>query len=128
MQHSQNEKVCMNAAQQEGLEMILHKIGRILNGDPNTADRMTGLIAYAGGVSALIGVCAGAMGTLLRLLPELYTGTFGRVDQVEVVRASSVRVGGSPMLSEGDGEVLGPTPVQIDCRPGILPVLTPSLS
>ncbi len=40
----------------------------VWDGDPNTADRMTGLIAYAGGVSALIGVCAGGMGTLLRLL------------------------------------------------------------
>lgn len=47
MQHSQNKKVCMNAAQQEGLEMILHKIGRILNGDPNTADHWHDIAGYA---------------------------------------------------------------------------------
>ena len=40
----------------------------VWDGNPDAADRMTGLIAYAGGVSALIGVCAGGMGTLLRLL------------------------------------------------------------
>ncbi|MFT3971101.1 MAG: phosphatase PAP2 family protein [Micropruina sp.] len=40
----------------------------VWDGDPTAADRMTGLIAYAGGVSALVGVCAGGIGTLLRLL------------------------------------------------------------
>ncbi len=40
----------------------------VWDGDPTTADRMTGLIAYAGGISALVGVCAGGIGTLLRLL------------------------------------------------------------
>lgn len=40
----------------------------VWDGNPGSGDRMTGLIAYAGGVSALIGVCAGGLGTLLRLL------------------------------------------------------------
>lgn len=40
-------KVSMNAAQREGLEMILHKIGRILNGDPNTADHWHDIAGYA---------------------------------------------------------------------------------
>ena len=37
----------MNAAQAEGIDMILHKIGRILNGDPNTADHWHDIAGYA---------------------------------------------------------------------------------
>jgi hypothetical protein len=33
--------------QKEALEMIAHKIGRILNGDPNYADSWTDIIGYA---------------------------------------------------------------------------------
>jgi len=33
--------------QREALEMIVHKIGRILNGDPNYADSWTDIIGYA---------------------------------------------------------------------------------
>ena len=40
----------------------------IWDGQPGAGDRVTGLIAYAGGVCALIGVCAGGLGALLRLL------------------------------------------------------------
>lgn len=41
------DKVRLNPAQWEGLEMILHKIGRILNGDPNTADHWHDIAGYA---------------------------------------------------------------------------------
>ena len=34
-------------AQQEALEMIAHKLGRILNGDPNYKDSWTDIIGYA---------------------------------------------------------------------------------
>ena len=34
-------------AQKESLEMITHKIGRILNGDPNYKDSWTDIIGYA---------------------------------------------------------------------------------
>lgn len=37
----------LTAAQQEALEMIAHKIGRILNGDPNYKDSWTDIIGYA---------------------------------------------------------------------------------
>ena len=40
----------------------------VWDGDPDLADRTTGLIAYAGGVAALVGVSAGGLGALLRLL------------------------------------------------------------
>ena len=34
-------------AQREALEMIQHKVGRILNGDPNYKDSWTDIIGYA---------------------------------------------------------------------------------
>lgn len=36
-----------NHAQREALEMIAHKIGRILNGDPNYRDSWTDIAGYA---------------------------------------------------------------------------------
>ena len=41
------ERPRMTPAQAEGLDMILHKIGRILNGDPNTADHWHDIAGYA---------------------------------------------------------------------------------
>lgn len=41
------DKTRMDPAQREALEMILHKIGRILNGDPNTADHWHDIAGYA---------------------------------------------------------------------------------
>lgn len=60
----------------------------VWDGDPDTADRMTGLIAYAGGVSALVGVCAGGLGTLLRLLDATRPITRAR-ERVELGRIST---------------------------------------
>ena len=37
----------MDADQQEALEMIAHKIARILNGDPNYADNWIDIAGYA---------------------------------------------------------------------------------
>lgn len=37
----------LNASQREALEMIAHKIGRILNGDPNYADSWHDIAGYA---------------------------------------------------------------------------------
>ena len=37
----------LNASQKEALEMIVHKIGRILNGDPNYADSWHDIAGYA---------------------------------------------------------------------------------
>lgn len=36
----------LNDAQREALEMVAHKIGRILNGDPNYKDSWTDIIGY----------------------------------------------------------------------------------
>jgi len=37
----------MSASHREALEMIAHKIGRILNGDPNYADSWHDIAGYA---------------------------------------------------------------------------------
>lgn len=37
----------LSASQTEALEMIFHKIGRILNGDPNYADSWVDIAGYA---------------------------------------------------------------------------------
>ena len=37
----------LNPAQREALEMIAHKIGRILNGDPSYADSWDDIAGYA---------------------------------------------------------------------------------
>lgn len=37
----------LNASQREALEMIVHKIGRILNGDPNYSDSWHDIAGYA---------------------------------------------------------------------------------
>jgi len=38
---------CLEDDQKEALEMIAHKIGRIINGDPNYVDSWTDIIGYA---------------------------------------------------------------------------------
>lgn len=37
----------MDADQAEALDMIMHKVGRILNGDPNYADSWVDIAGYA---------------------------------------------------------------------------------
>lgn len=37
----------LNNAQREALEMIMHKVARILNGNPNHKDSWTDIIGYA---------------------------------------------------------------------------------
>lgn len=38
---------CLNYDQQEALEMILHKVARVLNGDPNYVDNWLDIEGYA---------------------------------------------------------------------------------
>jgi hypothetical protein len=46
MRHSKNWGT-LNTDMKESLDMIQHKIGRILNGDPNYKDSWTDIIGYA---------------------------------------------------------------------------------
>ena len=43
--HRTNKK--LSPSQQEALDMILHKVGRIVNGDPNYADSWVDIAGYA---------------------------------------------------------------------------------
>ncbi|VEP39047.1 MULTISPECIES: diacylglycerol/lipid kinase family protein [Tessaracoccus] len=58
--------------------------------------------------------------TLLRLLPQVYTGGFVRSPLVERVRARTVRIDGDDLFLMGDGEEMGEVPGRVECRPGVL--------
>lgn len=62
---------------------------------------------------------------LLRLLPEMFPGTFIRDQCVELVRARTVRVERPDLAGYGDGEPLIPGPLDIEVRPGLLCVFAP---
>jgi diacylglycerol kinase (ATP) len=64
-------------------------------------------------------------GTLLRLLPTLYTGSFVTQPCVERVRARSITVDGPGLIGFGDGEMIGATPLRIDQIPGAVQVCLP---
>ena len=49
----------LNRSQRESLEMIFHKIGRILNGDPNYADSWHDIAGYAKLVEDQLNASAG---------------------------------------------------------------------
>lgn len=63
--------------------------------------------------------------TFLRLLPSLYTGGFARDPAVEMLRGREVLVDGVGLYGSADGEELGPVPLQLTTRPGILNLLAP---
>jgi hypothetical protein len=45
--HAQDGWASLTDSQREALEMIQHKIGRILNGDPSYVDSWTGIAGYS---------------------------------------------------------------------------------
>lgn len=61
-------------------------------------------------------------GTLLRLLPSLYTGGFTKHPAVEIRRARSVRLDGEDLFVMGDGEELGDVPITVEVSPAALRV------
>lgn len=65
-------------------------------------------------------------GTLLKLLPALYTGSFVTDDCVERLRARSITVDGPGLIGFGDGEMLGATPLQVEQVPGAVQVCLPA--
>jgi diacylglycerol kinase (ATP) len=64
--------------------------------------------------------------TLLRLLPEMFSGRFVRDDCVEQLRVREVTVEGPGLVGFGDGELIGAAPLTVCLAPGILPVLVPA--
>jgi len=59
-------------------------------------------------------------GTLLRLLPKMYDGSFRKDPSVEMLRARQVTVDGDHLFGMADGEELGPVPLQCTCEAGVL--------
>lgn len=62
---------------------------------------------------------------LLRMMPEMYSGRFTRLDEVEQLRAGEVRIEGPDLFCMGDGEELGDVPVTVRSEPGVLKVFMP---
>jgi len=53
MKHTKNWQR-LSAPQKESLEMIVHKIGRVLSGDPNHIDSWVDIAGYATLISSLL--------------------------------------------------------------------------
>ncbi|MGD7787363.1 diacylglycerol/lipid kinase family protein [Propionibacteriaceae bacterium Y1700] len=67
---------------------------------------------------------------LLRMFPQIYTGTFVSLDEVELLRATTVELDGSyadgrPLQVMGDGEALATAPVTLTLVPGAAQVFRP---
>lgn len=61
-------------------------------------------------------------GKLLRLMPQIYSGTFVNDPAVELLRAKRVEIDGEDMFVMGDGEELGQVPALVECDPAALRV------
>jgi len=59
-------------------------------------------------------------GTLLRLLPSMYDGSFRKDPAVETLRARQVTIDGDRMFGMADGEELGKVPLECTCQAGVL--------
>jgi YegS/Rv2252/BmrU family lipid kinase len=60
---------------------------------------------------------------LLRLFPKVFTGEHVHVDEVETFKASKLKVSAEPeKVLTPDGEILGSTPLEVECIPQALSV------
>lgn len=69
--------------------------------------------------------------TLVRMFPAIYRGAFTHLDEVELLRASTVELDGTladgtPLTMMGDGEEIGAAPRTIRCAAGALTVFAPA--
>ena len=64
--------------------------------------------------------------TLLRLLPEMFSGRFARDPCVEQLRVREVTVAGPGLVGFGDGEMIGAAPFTACLAPEALPILVPA--
>lgn len=61
--------------------------------------------------------------SMLRLLPQVHSGSFVRDPAVELITARRVRVEGEGLFGMGDGEELGPVPLDFAVRPNSLTLI-----
>ena len=66
--------------------------------------------------------------TLLRLLPQMYSGNFARHPAVQQFRAHEVEITGDSLFCMGDGEELGDVPVTVTAAPGVLKVFVDAMA
>jgi diacylglycerol kinase (ATP) len=63
----------------------------------------------------------------LRIFPKVFKGTHIEDPRVNVYTAKKIRLEADDVVAYGDGERLGPLPVDIEVRPGTLLVLAPEV-
>ncbi|MDP9028766.1 MAG: diacylglycerol kinase [Actinomycetota bacterium] len=61
----------------------------------------------------------------LRIFPSVFKGTHVNRAEVSIERAKHVRIEGDGVVITGDGESVGPAPVDVELVPGALRVLAP---
>ena len=61
----------------------------------------------------------------LRIFPSVFKGTHVTRKEVTIERARTVRIEGDGVVITGDGESVGPAPVDVELVPGALRVLAP---
>jgi diacylglycerol kinase (ATP) len=61
----------------------------------------------------------------LRIFPSVFKGTHVNNKQVTIERAVNIRIEGPGVVITGDGESVGPAPVDVELVPGALRVLAP---
>jgi diacylglycerol kinase (ATP) len=61
----------------------------------------------------------------LRIFPSVFKGTHVTRKEVSIQRAKNVRIEGEGVVITGDGESVGPAPVDVELVPGALRVLAP---
>jgi diacylglycerol kinase (ATP) len=60
---------------------------------------------------------------VLQCLPKIFTGTHGTMKEVEMFQAKQVKIKtSSPKLLTPDGQLMGATPIEVNCLPGALEV------
>jgi diacylglycerol kinase (ATP) len=61
----------------------------------------------------------------LRIFPKVFAGTHVNEPKVNVYTAKKIRIAADGVVAYGDGERVGPLPIDIEVRPGALLVLAP---
>lgn len=61
----------------------------------------------------------------IRLFPTVFEGTHIRDPRVKIYRAKRIRIESAGVVAYADGERIGPLPIDIECVPGALRVLSP---